>query len=194
KQKAIEVDDEIEYDDGYSIGFEIPGEDWQEVRLPKSHVDRPVEKPRPEVRDDTAPKGDAVNEDIALAMKLQQQFLEEDRVLHSQYSQLLATAQQSFECGICMETYPEDMVALVSGCSHDFCRECLMAHVRASLEGMKFPVLCPICLTKQTKAKAYQGGVLTQENVQMLGVSEQDYEKWIEFELASHSVPIECPK
>ncbi|KIO19916.1 hypothetical protein M407DRAFT_221853 [Tulasnella calospora MUT 4182] len=129
-----------------------------------------------------------------MAMKLQQEFVEEDLILHARFSQLLATSQQTFECGICMETHPEDMVATVSGCSHDFCRECLTAHVRTALEGMKFPVICPICSTKQTKAGAYKGGVLTQGNVQMLGVSEEDYERWIEFELASHSVLIDCQK
>ncbi|KAG9048537.1 hypothetical protein FS837_012667 [Tulasnella sp. UAMH 9824] len=194
KEKAFETDDEIEYDDVYSTGFEIPGGGWYESHPAKSPVVRLNERHATQDHSTTAPKGAAFNEDIALAMKLQQQFLEEDRVLHAQFFQLQATSQQTFDCGICMDTHPEDMVAIVSGCSHDFCRECLTNHVKATLERMKFPVFCPVCSTKQTKTGAYKGGVLTQQNVQMLGVSEEDYERWIEFELASHSVLIECQK
>ncbi|KAG8948882.1 hypothetical protein FRC04_009220 [Tulasnella sp. 424] len=198
KERAMEIDEEIEYDDDLSNGFEIfASNDHHGDRRSRSLVARPPEKHGAEVQITTTsppPKSGQFKDDVALALKLQEQFLEEDRFLQAQYSQLLGTAQQTFECGICMETYLEDTVAIVSGCSHDFCRDCLSTHVRTTLEGMRFPVLCPTCSTRQTRGGTYQGGVVTQQNVHTLGLSEEEYERWIEFELASHSILIECRK
>ncbi|KAG9018935.1 hypothetical protein FRB90_008128 [Tulasnella sp. 427] len=199
KGKAIETDDEIEYDDAHSVlsnGFEIHESKQSE---PTIHWSEPsVTIP---AREQSAPSSAATtlqtstfNADLAMALNLQLQLDEEERLLQAQFAQLLAESQTTFDCGICMETYPQDMVAVVPGCGHDFCRECLTAHVRTTLGEMRFPVLCPICATKQGKGKAYRGGVITQETVQTLGISEEEYERWIEFELASHSVIIECRK
>jgi hypothetical protein len=46
---------------------------------------------------------------------------------------------------MCLEIYPQDCVARVSGCTYEFCRDCLRAHVISTLEEEVLPEVCPVC-------------------------------------------------
>jgi hypothetical protein len=63
-----------------------------------------------------------INDDVSAALQAQRQFDDEDRLLRMQMEQLGEYKQKVFECGICMESLPEDVVAQVESCSHRFCR------------------------------------------------------------------------
>ena len=51
----------------------------------------------------------------------------------------------TFDCGICMETLIEDFVSIVASCDHTFCRDCILGHVSAELDALRYPILCPVC-------------------------------------------------
>jgi hypothetical protein len=55
--------------------------------------------------------------------------------------------QTLFECGVCMETLPEDYVTLLDPCGHKFCRVCIRNYVCSKLTDRCFPILCPVCMT-----------------------------------------------
>ena len=58
----------------------------------------------------------------ALALQIQRQYEEEDRQLRSQMQQLIDSTPATFDCGICMDTFSEDVVARIELCGHSFCR------------------------------------------------------------------------
>ena len=95
---------------------------------------------------------------ILEAMRLQNEFDKEDRVLSAQRAELTKSAQRLFECGICMEEMPDDSVARPDPCGHAFCRECLRGHVTARLNEHRFPILCPTCTASKGKGKEAAGG------------------------------------
>ena len=58
----------------------------------------------------------------ALALQIQRQYEEEDRQLRSQMQQLIDSTPATFDCGICMDAFSEDVVARIELCGHSFCR------------------------------------------------------------------------
>ena len=90
------------------------------------------------------------------AMRLQDEFDDEDRALSTQRTELVNFAERLFECSICMDDVPMDSIAHIDSCGHTFCRECLRGHVVACLEEHKFPVRCPTCTAN--KGKGHTGG------------------------------------
>jgi hypothetical protein len=94
--------------------------------------------------------------DIAVALKLQQEYEEENEQLMGQREMLEVTAQATFECSICFDKYPEDSVARVEECEHSFCRDCLRGHARSKIGERRFPIFCPLCTTDKNRLK--QGG------------------------------------
>jgi hypothetical protein len=80
-----------------------------------------------------------------LAAFLQAQFDEEDRALAAERAELAAAAQRVFDCGVCMDTLPEDSIAPIEPCGHPFCRECVRGLIVSKIESRRFPVLCPTC-------------------------------------------------
>ena len=63
---------------------------------------------------------DTIGHDAAL--QIQQQYDDEDKQLRAQVLQLMAAATPTFECGVCMDTLPEDVIARFEQCDHVFCR------------------------------------------------------------------------
>jgi hypothetical protein len=51
-----------------------------------------------------------------------------------------------FGCRICLDMPSIDSICL-EPCKHGFCRECIKAHIDTSLDGRKFPIACPVCVT-----------------------------------------------
>ena len=84
------------------------------------------------------------------AAMLQSQFDEEDRMLAAERAQLATAAQHVFDCGVCMDTLPEDSIARIDPCGHSFCRECVRSLIVSQIESRRFPVLCPTCTAERT--------------------------------------------
>jgi hypothetical protein len=82
-----------------------------------------------------------------LAAMLQRQFYEEDYLLAAEHADLLAAAEQQrvFDCGVCLDTLPEESIARIDPCGHSFCRECVRGLVASQIELRRYPVLCPTC-------------------------------------------------
>jgi hypothetical protein len=80
---------------------------------------------------------------------LQFQFDEEDRMLAAERVGLTAAAQHVFDCGVCMDTLPEDSIARIEPCGHSFCRECVRSLIVSQIESRRFPVLCPTCTAER---------------------------------------------
>jgi hypothetical protein len=82
-----------------------------------------------------------------LAAMLQRQFDEEDYLLATEHAELLAAAEQQrvFDCGVCLDTLPEESIARIDPCGHSFCRECVRGLIASQIELRRFPVLCPTC-------------------------------------------------
>ena len=97
----------------------------------------------------TSLQSDGDNQDL-LALRVQQQYDEEDRHLRAQREQLLQIELRVFKCGVCLEEQPEDFVARLEPCGHRFCRDCIKGHVQSKLEEHRFPVICPSCMASQT--------------------------------------------
>jgi hypothetical protein len=76
---------------------------------------------------------------------LQAQFDEENRQLLAERSELATAAQRVFDCGVCMDTLPEEFVARFDPCDHAFCRDCIRGFISSQIESRRFPVLCPGC-------------------------------------------------
>lgn len=55
----------------------------------------------------------------------------------------------SLKCPVCFEKPSDSELAIVDGCNHRFCRECLMQHVSISLEEGKVPISCPTCVSEK---------------------------------------------
>ncbi|KAG8874554.1 hypothetical protein FRB98_008354, partial [Tulasnella sp. 332] len=144
----------------------------------------------------------AILHDTQLAREMQRQFDEEADVLRTQHFSLLSLDQKRFDCKICLETLPEDVVAGLEGCEHLFCRQCLSEYVKTSLKDVKFPIVCPVCvsssspsnITNGSDANSENGGVVSHETFQMLGISDKQYARWVELELGKWSVLLDCNK
>ena len=80
---------------------------------------------------------------------LQAQFDEEDRMLAAERAELADTAQHVFDCGVCMDTLPDDSIARIDPCGHSFCRDCVRSLVVSQIESRRFPVLCPTCTAER---------------------------------------------
>jgi len=42
---------------------------------------------------------------------------------------------------------PPDHSISMEPCKHAFCRECIKGHIDANLDGRKYPIMCPVCVT-----------------------------------------------
>ncbi|KAI0692273.1 hypothetical protein BC835DRAFT_1357920 [Cytidiella melzeri] len=129
------------------------------------------------------------DDDAALALRTQKQYEEEDRQLHVQMEQLAETTPKTFECGICMETLPEDVIAQIESCSHNFCRQCLLQYLQSKLADHRFPILCPTCSAERISGDP---GTISGLMATQIGLSEEEYAAFTELELASFSVLLHC--
>ncbi|KAI6108640.1 hypothetical protein EDD17DRAFT_1874323 [Pisolithus thermaeus] len=128
---------------------------------------------------------------LKLVSELKRTFDDENRQLTMQRDVLLKTAQRHYHCGICLDDFPEDDVVYIDTCKHKICRDCARGHVSAKINERRFPVLCPVCTADPRNRNP---GAISGSLVQLLGVSEEQYQKWVEMEMAQFSVPINCQK
>src|SRR6266852_4321484 len=82
-----------------------------------------------------------------LAAMLQRQFDEEDHLLVAEDAELLAVSEQQrvFDCGVCLDTLPEESIARIDPCGHAFCSEWIRGFIVSQIVSRRFPVLCPTC-------------------------------------------------
>jgi hypothetical protein len=85
---------------------------------------------------------------------MQEEFDAEDELITSLAQE--PTAGDTFDCGICMDTFHTGALAPMDGCDHPYCRECMRDYVQSKLESRTFPILCPTC--HATKGGGTQGG------------------------------------
>ncbi|KAI6141899.1 hypothetical protein BKA82DRAFT_1002995 [Pisolithus tinctorius] len=129
--------------------------------------------------------------DLKLVLELQRTFDDENRELTSQRDALLKTAQRHYHCEICLDDFPEDDVVHIDKCEHKICRDCARNHVGTKINEHRFPVLCPVCTADPRNRDP---GTISGFLVQLLGVSEEQYQTWVEMEMAQFSVLINCRK
>jgi len=101
-----------------------------------------------------------------------------------------SSAQETFECGICFETYPEDSVAKIDRCNHQYCQECMSTYLMSKLEERRSPIVCPVCSATDGRTDP---GVIGEEIARQVGLT-QAYQRWNELGLANSSVIAQCPK
>ncbi|KAH9988131.1 hypothetical protein BJV77DRAFT_1061466 [Russula vinacea] len=117
---------------------------------------------------------------------LQRQFDEEDRLLAAERAELAAAGQQrAFDCGVCMDTLPEDSIARIEPCGHPFCRECVR-------EARRFPVLCPTCSAERSKNRPESIGKVTRNLMLDVGTTQEQYDTWIEMEMTEFLILLQC--
>jgi len=124
---------------------------------------------------------------------LQFQFDEEDRILAAERAGLAAAAEPVFDCGVCMDTLPEESIARIEPCGHSFCRECVRSLVVSQIDSRRFPVLCPTC-TAERRTGTEETGKVTRELVLDIGVRGEQLNIWTEMEMSSFSVLMHCRK
>jgi hypothetical protein len=154
-----------------------------------------------------------------LAAMLQRQFDKEDHLLAAEHADLLAVAEQQrvFDCGVCMDTLPEESIARIEPCGHSFCRECVRGLIASQIESRRFPVLCPTCTAEPENNRpesigsyvsfihnSRQASLLdlrvfvclvvevTQNLVLEIGITQEQYEVWTEMEMAEFFVILQC--
>lgn len=153
---------------------------------------------------------DADRQSAEIASLNQKKYDEEDLHLRTQREELMKCEQCQFQCGVCFEEQPEDFVARLEPCGHKFCRDCVKGHVISKLGEHRFPVICPSCMTEQDKgnlggsysllpeydqAHAYIAILVVSNTVaQQIGLTEAEFETWVELELVEFSVLLHCRK
>ncbi|KAJ7120033.1 hypothetical protein C8R44DRAFT_981988 [Mycena epipterygia] len=133
-----------------------------------------------------------MEQDLIAAAVLQSEFHAEDRQLRAERSALRVEASDVtvFTCGVCGGIYPEDYVARVAGCAHESCRDCLQCYVVSKLTERVLPTLCPLCVADNAR----EPGSLTDDDIQILGLTENDYRVFQELQLGELSNLCVCPK
>ncbi|KAG9119510.1 hypothetical protein FRC07_005429 [Ceratobasidium sp. 392] len=99
----------------------------------------------------------------------------------------LTAPEITFHCDICQDTEPEVDVAIVEGCGHRFGRDCLKGFISSCLANGKFPILCPTCA-----AEGESSSTISSWLAESVGISEDEFARWTQFELAAYSFELEC--
>ncbi|KAF8596757.1 hypothetical protein BDV93DRAFT_527868 [Ceratobasidium sp. AG-I] len=147
-----------------------------------SQPPKPLDPPKP---DPLA----GLSEDALFALRMQEEFDAEDLLITT----LAQETEQgnTFDCGICFETFHPGALAPMDGCDHPYCRECMRDYVQSKLTSRTFPILCPTC--HAAKGGGTQGTV-GQGLIETIGLNEEQYATYVELSLASLSVMVHCRK
>jgi hypothetical protein len=123
-----------------------PPSSRQDIAISRTPRDLPVNPRSPQA---TASKH---TESRSHAVRLHR-AVDEGRATPAQRNELVESAQGLFECPICMDDIPANLIARVDSCGHAFCRECLRGHIAVRLDERRFPILCPTCTCPVAKGK-----------------------------------------
>ncbi|QRV92615.1 hypothetical protein RhiJN_20633 [Ceratobasidium sp. AG-Ba] len=127
---------------------------------------------------------------LEVAIALQQEFNDEQMAFVQDQSLAQATERPKFDCAICMDSFEDESIAVVDGCGHSSCRECMRSHVQARIDERQYPIPCPFCATDTN------GDDQTTEDIGLLieniGVTDEEFDIFIELQLAEYSIMIDC--
>lgn len=56
-------------------------------------------------------------------------------------------------CGVCKEDVSGPDAFLIPDCAHVFCKDCLKQWTITSIDGRRYPVLCPVCMVADRTSK-----------------------------------------
>lgn len=96
----------------------------------------------------------------------------------------------TFDCAVCLETYPVYSSVQLSGCDHRFCKECMRGHIRSFLENARYPIQCPVCLLDRGIPDP---GNVTEAVLIRLQLPQTSIDKFRDLKTLQHSVRLECP-
>jgi hypothetical protein len=156
---------------------------------------------------DSEASSSAQQASMLLAYQVQADFSSEDSALRTQLQDLRTSQSVTFQCGICMETYPIDNVCTIDE-RHNFCRGCLKENINIHLQEHRFPIFCPLCVAdKAVEPRCmhnfpfiaayfdpFTSIAITRIQAEQLGLSQAQAELWIELELAKFSLMLPCRK
>ncbi|KIP09159.1 hypothetical protein PHLGIDRAFT_103126 [Phlebiopsis gigantea 11061_1 CR5-6] len=126
-------------------------------------------------------------DDFAFALAQQRLYDQEHECLIMERGRLSNTA--TFKCEICMDKHSQEDVALVDGCGHRFCRDCIRAYASSQLREHSYPIFCPLCSVEKGEDEP---SVLNNALMQQIGLSEEEFATFIELEMASFSILVQC--
>ncbi|KAF8267014.1 hypothetical protein EI94DRAFT_86218 [Lactarius quietus] len=121
-------------------------------------------------------------DDLEYALSLQLEFDEENLVLSAERDLVIQDAERTFICNMCYKNHSIDSVMLMAPCEHTFCPACLRTHVVWELNERNFPVQCPACKLNPVPGRGL--GVVTNAMALELGISDDEYDVWVELEMA----------
>ncbi|QRV98824.1 Zinc finger, C3HC4 type (RING finger) protein [Ceratobasidium sp. AG-Ba] len=133
---------------------------------------------------------------LEVALALQQQFDDESIAFSRDQTLAQAYERPKFDCNICMDSFTDEAIALVEGCDHSCCRECMRSHVQSKIDERRYPITCPFCVVgtdEKSQARA-NIGVISPMLVENIGVTPEQYVIYVELQLAEHSIMIDCRK
>nr|GAT46437.1 predicted protein [Mycena chlorophos] len=146
------------------------------------HIFVPNVKPTPEQMTES------LIESSLLALAMQQRIARLERDAEALQAELTVLQQKIFRCPLCLEDLPEEEVALVENCSHKVCRGCMREYVVSRLGDKVYPIFCPTCMAETVPEPSQ----ITEELVQLLGITDAQYGIFQELQIAPHSVLIHC--
>ncbi|CDO71361.1 hypothetical protein BN946_scf184908.g119 [Trametes cinnabarina] len=130
-------------------------------------------------------------DDLAVALQMQLKFNKEDKELGEQFQELQRIQPMFFDCGICLEKFQEDHVAVVRPCEHACCRECLASYAASKIAEHRYPILCPQCTANR---EGNAPGEIDDDAIQNLGLTDKQYEIFVEMQMLKFSIMINCRK
>lgn len=75
-------------------------------------------------------------------------------MLAAERAELVAAAaerQRVFDCGLSMETVPEESIAHIEPCGHPFCKECVRGLIVSQIQSQHGPISCSTCTARSGK-------------------------------------------
>ncbi|KAF9064890.1 hypothetical protein BDP27DRAFT_1229708 [Rhodocollybia butyracea] len=125
------------------------------------------------------------------AIQRQRQYDNEALQIEQERLALAAVSQVTFTCGVCLDVTPDEDLALVEKCQHQFCRECLQNYVLSKISDRRFPIVCPTCMSDKALTDP---GIVEHNLIEQMNISPKDYEILEEMMLSRYCIPVHCSK
>ncbi|KAG8787357.1 hypothetical protein FRC12_015643 [Ceratobasidium sp. 428] len=131
---------------------------------------------------------------LEVAMAMQQEFDKERVTLLEDQQFAQAIERRKFDCNICMDSFTDEAIALVDGCDHSSCRECMRGHVQSKIDERRYPIPCPFCVAGSDDKSGVKSriGVISPMLVETIGVTPELFNIYTELQMAEHSIMIDC--
>lgn len=70
--------------------------------------------------------------------------LKKEKELRAQRDYQIALSFQPRQCPMCLDDVEVDFISVLSQCSHEYCRDCLIHYVTDKITSKSFPINCPL--------------------------------------------------